>query len=100
MHKLMMNKKMGTLYNPGVATALLVNIPLGIYAIWFIATNLDVASWCWWMPILAFPFVAFLTIFLPIKLCQGKEAKHVFPKRDTEGFAIKGKAHACIAKGT
>ncbi|MEC4184831.1 HXXEE domain-containing protein [Adlercreutzia sp. R21] len=92
MHGLMMNKKMGTIYNPGVATALFVNVPIGVYALWFVATNQSVEAWCWWAPILAFPFVAFLTILLPIKRCQDKNTGHAFPKRDTEGFAIEGKS--------
>lgn len=91
MHGLMMNKKMNTIYNPGVATALFIMIPIGIYSLWYIATNYDIPTWNWWAPILTFPFVAFLTILLPILKCQDKESPYVFPERDTKGFSIKNK---------
>ncbi|MBQ2777288.1 MAG: HXXEE domain-containing protein [Peptococcaceae bacterium] len=91
MHGIMMNKKMGTLYNPGVGTALFVMVPIGIYSIWYIATNYTIPTWNWWAPILAFPFVAFLTILLPILKCQDKNSPYHFPERDTKGFSIKNK---------
>lgn len=91
MHGLMMNKKMGTLYNPGVATALFIMIPVGIYSLWYIAANYDIPSWNWWAPILVFPFIAFSTILLPVLKCQDKNSPYVFPERDTKGFSIKGK---------
>lgn len=91
MHGLMMNKKMGTLYNPGVGTALFIMVPIGIYTLWYIATNYDIPTWNWWVPILAFPFIAFSAILLPILKCQDKNSPYVFPERDTKGFSIKGK---------
>lgn len=86
MHGLMMNKKMETLYNPGVATALFVMIPVGIYSIWFIATRYAIQTWNWWVPILCFPAVAFLTILLPILKCQDKNTAYAFPERDDKRF--------------
>lgn len=91
MHGLLMNKKMGTLYNPGVATALFMMVPVGTYTLWYLATNFAIPAWNWWAPILAFPVVAFLTILLPILKCQDKESPYGFSKRDTAGFSIKGK---------
>ena len=82
---------MGTFYNPGVGTALFVMVPIGIYSLWYIATNYTIPIWNWWAPILTFPFVAFLTILLPILKCQDKQSPYVFPERDTKGFSIKNK---------
>ena len=91
MHGIMMNKKMGTLYNPGVGTALFVMVPVGIYSLWFISSHYEIPAWNWWVPILVFPVVAFLTILLPILKCQDKQSPYVFPERDTKGFSIEGK---------
>lgn len=91
MHGLMMNKKMGTLYNPGVGTALFIMIPAGVYTLWYIATTYSVPTWNWWVPVLCFPLVAFSTILLPILKCQDKNTPYVFPERDTKGFSIQGK---------
>lgn len=90
-HGLVMNRKMGTLYNPGMGTILCCMIPIGIYALWYIAAHYVVPVWNWWVPLLVFPVIAFATIMLPIKLCQDKDTIYVFPKRDTKGFSIKGK---------
>ncbi len=91
MHGLMMNKKMGTLYNPGVATALFVMVPIGIYSICSIASNYTIPAWNWWIPIPIFPVIAFATILLPILKCQDKETAYAFPERDVKGFSIEGK---------
>ena len=91
MHGLMMNKKMGTFYNPGVATALFVMVPVGIYSLWYMAVNFDIPAWNWWAPILVFPLVALTTILLPILKCQDRNSPYVFPERDTKGFSIQGK---------
>ena len=91
MHGLMMNKKKRTLYNPGVGTALFIMVPIGIYSLWYINANYDIPSWNWWVPILAFPIVAFLTILLPILKCQNRETPYGFPDRDIRGFSIVNK---------
>lgn len=91
MHGIMMNKKMGTFYNPGVATALFVMVPVGLYSIWFISCQYEIPAWNWWVPILVFPVVAFLTILLPILKCQNRESPYAFPERDTKGFSTEGK---------
>ena len=83
---------MGTLYNPGVASALFILVPVGIYSIWYIATHFVVPTWYWWAPILVFPLVAFTTILLPILKCQDKNSPYAFPERDTKGFSIQGKS--------
>ena len=89
MHGLMMNKKMGTIYNPGVGTALFIMVPTGIYALHYIAAHFDIPSWNWWVPICAFPFIAFLTILMPIRICQDRNSSYAFPERDVKGFEIK-----------
>lgn len=92
MHGFMMNIKMKTIYNPGVATAVLVMLPTGIYVLRYIASTFTVPAWTWWVPLCALPFAAFLMIALPIKLCQDKESPYPFPVRDTRGFAIRSRA--------
>ena len=92
MHGGLMNKKMGTLYNPGVATALFVMLPTGIYTLWYLAAHFQIPSWNWWVPILCFPLVAFTTILLPILKCQDKNSPYPFPERDVKGFSIQNKA--------
>ena len=91
MHGIVMNRKMGTLYNPGVVTAAFVMVPVGIYALWFIGTSFDIPSWYWWAALATCPFIVALTIALPIRACQDENSPHVFPERDTRGFSIKGK---------
>lgn len=88
MHGILMNKKMGTFYNPGVATALFVMLPAGIYSLWFIGTHYNFPGWYWWVPLLFQPVAALCMIGLPIKLCQDKKTPYNFPSRDINGFSI------------
>lgn len=93
-HGIVMNRKMGTLYNPGVGTALFVMVPVGIYSLHFIGSHYNIPSWNWWAPLVAFPFIAFLTILLPILACRDLGTSYVFPARDTIGFSIENKIAA------
>ena len=88
-HGIVMNRKMHTFYNPGVGTAAFIMVPAGIYCLWYIASHFQLPTWNWWVPILFFPVVAFLTILLPILKFQDKDTTYVFPERDTKGFSIK-----------
>lgn len=90
MHGIMMNIRMKTIYNPGVGTALFIMVPAGLYILHYIAVSFDIPAWNWWAPLIAFPFVAFLTILLPILRCQNKNSPYAFPDRDTKGFSIEG----------
>ena len=90
-HGIVMNRKMKTIYNPGSASALFIMLPIGIYYLWYIATNFDIPIWNWWVPIVIFPVVAFITILLPMLKYQDKNTPYVFPERDTKVFSIKNK---------
>ena len=98
MHGIIINKKMGTLYNPGVATSLFLMLPVSIYNLWYTATNFNIPTWNWWVALILLPFVAFSTILLPILKCQDKESPYAFIERDVKGFSVKGKV-ARIRRG-
>ena len=49
----------------------------------------DVPHYFWWAPVAAFPFVAALTILLPILLFKRKDTKFGFAKHEAENFAVK-----------
>lgn len=91
MHGILMNSKMRTFYNPGVATAAFVMLPAGIYSLWFIGTHYTFPSWYWWVPLLFQPVAALCFIGLPIKLCQNKSTSSAFPDRDINGFSIQNR---------
>ena len=88
-HGIKMNKALHSWYCPGCLSALLVMLPMGIYVIWYIATNYDVPHYFWWAPVAAFPFVAALTILLPILLFKRKDTSFGFAKHEAEDFAVK-----------
>ncbi len=90
MHCLKINISLRAWYSPGCLSALFVMLPLGIYTLWHMATHIAVPSYCWWAPIIAFPFVAFTTILLPILLFKRRDTPYAFAKHQAEDFAIKG----------
>jgi len=91
-HGIVINKKLGALYNPGLATALFAMVPIGIYGIWYIVSNYNLPVWNWIVSVVVLPFVAFISIPLPILIFKSRQSPYIFPARDTNGFLIKGKS--------
>lgn len=89
MHCLKMNISLRSWYCPGAFSALLVMLPLGVYTLWYISNNHIVPAYCWWAPIVAFPFVSLLTIMLPIQLFKRRDSKFAFAPYQEEEFAVR-----------
>lgn len=89
MHGIKMNKALHSWYCPGVLSALVVMLPIGIYVLWFIATHFDVPHYYWWVPVLAFPLVAGLTIMAPIMVFRNRETTFGFAKHEADDFAVR-----------
>lgn len=88
-HGILINKKLNTFYNPGLATTIFIFIPMGIYYIYYTATNYSIPIWQWIASIVALPIVSMLTVMLPIKFGKDRNTKYVFLKRDVGNFEVK-----------
>lgn len=86
-HGIVVNIRLKSLYNPGLGATLFLQLPLGIYYIWYIATN-NLAS----AETYVFGFVgtfaaAVLLFLLPIRLMASRESKYPFADAELYGFA-------------
>ena len=90
-HGIVINRKFKTIYNRGMATIVFLFFPLGIYYLYYLIVNFNLPTWNYWVPAIALPLVALLTIMVPIQICKDKNTKYVFPARDINGFSIRNK---------
>ncbi|MBR1793415.1 MAG: HXXEE domain-containing protein [Bacteroidales bacterium] len=88
-HCFKINGTLRVWYSPGCFSAVFVMLPLGVYAIVYIATHYSVPSGYWWWPIVAFPFVAFCMVLLPIILFRSRVSPFSFPDEQAKNFTVR-----------
>lgn len=90
-HGIIIPKKFKSFYNPGIASVIFLQIPVGIYYFWFLATNYDIPTWNWWVGICSVPVAALLLIQLPMLLFQDKNSPYPWSEAEMERFSVKSK---------
>lgn len=76
-HVLEMNIKLHTWYNPGMATTILLFLPVGWRYIAIVARQHLVSGWDWLFGVLVLLACVIVTIILPVQLLKDKETKYV-----------------------
>lgn len=76
-HVLEMNIKLHTWYNPGMATTILLFLPIGWRYIELAAAQHLVSCWDWFYGALVLVACIVITIILPVQLLKDKETKYV-----------------------
>jgi len=96
-HGIQMNKTIGTWYNPGLASVIILFIPISVYYIVFINDHrlATVGDWVWG----AFTFVAgfVVTTILPVQLLKDKNSPYIISEWQVHQFE-KVKSFASIKK--
>jgi len=91
-HGVMTNKKMNSLYNPGLGAVVLLHIPIGIYYIYYITSNALVKGIDWIIAIAyAIAFAAVVVGALTYKMLPNRDTRYVFDKVEMERFHVKEK---------
>ena len=76
---------------PGVATMMLILIPVGAYYIWYVASHFSLEWWYYVAAgVLLLP-VSFCSLMLPIKLLADKDSKYAWPQDECEKFHVMDK---------
>lgn len=88
-HCFKINRALRAWYSPGCFSAVFVMFPMGIYTLVHIATCYSVPASYWWGPVVAFPFVAFCMILLPIMLFRSRVSPFSFPDYQATHFAVR-----------
>lgn len=87
-HGIAFNIKMKRLYNPGMASLIFVLYPVGIYYIWYIATNYSVPDWYWWGAAILLVPVAFICLMFPIKKLADRNSPYEWSEDERNRFNV------------
>ena len=85
MHGVMINKKTGRKYNPGMGS-LIIMVPVSIYYIWYIASHFDVPAWNWWVAVICLPFFLLALLAIPLKKLEDADSIYPWTKDEIERF--------------
>ena len=86
-HGILINKKMHSLYNPGLFAVVFLHWPIGIYYIWYVTVNHLAGTGDFLIGVIACIAAAILMFLLPIRLMANKESKYPFAEEEVYGFA-------------
>ena len=87
-HGIAFNRKLGTLYNPGMATIIGLFIPLCALYIWTVVQMGVVRWWHWLVALFLQPIVGMLCLMGPIKLLQDRQSPDIWPPHEAERFHV------------
>ena len=91
-HGILMNRRLNSFYNPGLAACIFLHGPIGIYYIWYVASNGLAGTWDYVGGILAMILAAVVIVVLPIRFFSSREAKYPFSEAEMERFGMMEKA--------
>ena len=95
-HAILMNLRGKTWYNPGLATTILLFLPLGIYYIWYVTSHGLVTGQDYLYATLAFIAAAVVIVALPVQLLKNRNSPYPMTREDMARFNMIEKY---IAKG-
>lgn len=85
-HGIMMNLRLKSVYNPGLASTVFLQTPVAGYYIWYVCTYFpEKASQLWW-GIPGSLLMLFLTFLVPIFLMKDKNSPYPFEERELYGY--------------
>lgn len=93
-HGFVMNIKDNTGYNPGVASALLLHLPIGIHYIAYVQDHQLIRSIDWLYGFGALIAASIMTIALPILLYRDRRSPYPLTAQEMSGFNLLNKYRA------
>ena len=86
-HGIIENMRLKSLYNPGLGATVFLQLPLGIYFIWYVATNHLASTGTYILGFVGAIIALVLLFLLPIRLMASRESKYPFAEAEMYGFA-------------
>jgi hypothetical protein len=93
-HGIIVNRKMGTIYNPGLFAVVFLFWPIGIYYIWYVVSNQMVQWWMWPVAIVYLGLAANFGINMPVTRFANPNSPYPFDQKEMERFHVKEKLSA------
>ena len=86
-HGFIVNVRLKSLYNPGLAAVIFLHWPIGLYYIWYIITNNLASTGDYIIGVIVTIIAAIVMIALPMRLLASKESNYPFSEAEMGGFA-------------
>ena len=87
-HGVRMNMKGKTLYNPGLATAIFLHLPIGIYYIRYVMDHGLVSGHDWLYAVIALAVAAVLIVLLPVMGMKDRNTPYAFSQQELARFSM------------
>ena len=87
-HGIVINVKIKSWYNPGLAAVVFLHWPIGIYYIWYVYANGLIQPWDWIVGIGLTVLVAMLIVNLPVQLLKDKKTEYAFSAEEMKRFHV------------
>lgn len=95
-HGVIMNIRSKGWYNPGLATAVLLHLPIGIYYISYVSTHGSIASGDWLLGALGFIVATAVLVVLPVQGLKDRQSPYPFTYDEHNALHLRDKL---IARG-
>ncbi len=89
-HGVVINRKMHSIYNPGLFVVVFLHIPIGVYYIWYVTVNGLVQWWMWPAAFVWLAAGAFVGVALPVtRWFADKDSPYPFSEREMTRFHVR-----------
>lgn len=87
-HGIIINRKMGSFYNPGLGVVVFLHVPIGIYYVWYVYAHGLIQPWHWIVGIACTALGALLIVGLPVLLLRDKYSPYPFGQEEMARFHV------------
>ncbi|CUS03231.2 conserved membrane protein of unknown function [Candidatus Promineifilum breve] len=91
-HGIIINRKLRSIYNPGLFTVVFLFWPIGLYYIWYVVVNQLVQWWMWPLAIVYLALAAYFGLYvLAFRIFADPNSPYPFEPSEMERFHVKEK---------
>ena len=90
-HGIVINRKMHSFYNPGLAVTVFLHVPIGVYYIWFGYAHGLIQPWHWAAGIVCAGLAALLVVGLPVTALRDRNSPYPFDADEMARFHVREK---------
>ncbi len=85
-HGLLMNIALGWIYNPGLGSAVFLQLPVMIYYIWYVITYMPDKAWQLWIGIPGCIIAMLLVFIIPAFATRSRSTPYAFDEEEMFGY--------------
>ena len=98
-HGILINRKMRSIYNPGLFAVVFLHWPIGIYYIWYIYAQGLIQAWTWPVAITLVALLAFFGVNMPVsRWFNDPNSPYPFSEKEMARFHVREKLEKLSTK--